>query len=443
MNKRLLFFIILMEGFLTIGIEIISIRQMVPFVGSNVLNTSIIIGIFLLFLSFGYYRGGMISGDFRRILLANLTKTFIFISFGLSFMFLSILFSFIEGLAGLIVFSLGIMAPTVYFLGQTIPILTNLVKNERNGKISGELLFVSTFGSFLGSIITSVVFLNFLGVNNTIIILVGLLSSLLLALSYGDKKQFQQSLMIVAILFPISFMINSYTTFIKTNNYSNINVADINNTRHMFINNSASSSYNPITGLSDYKYIKSIQKYILTIDTNRSKDILVMGAGGFTLSLGDNLNKYDYIDIDKDLLKVAEENLLHNKINGKFIVSDGRQYLIKNKKKYNIIIVDMYSNKFSIPSAFVTTEFYRDVAKSMDKDGVLFINTISKPMFKDAFSSNLNHSILQHFDCEVIPVEDNLNNTQNILYACSVKQNDDIYTDDKTNLFTLIAPSHI
>lgn len=450
MSKQLLFLIILIEGFLTICIEILSIRQMVPFVGSNVLNTSIIIGIFLLSLSIGYYKGGTISDKYREVLLANLIKTFFFISFGLSYMFLYFLFSHIEGIYGLIVFSLLIMAPTVFYLGQTIPILTNLVKNERNGKISGELLFLSTFGSFLGSIITSVILLNFFGVNATVIVVISLLSLLILILSLSSKEneispsyitpRFVKSLLIISILLPISILINLDYSFIKTNNYSNIKVVDHNQTKYLLINNSASSNYNPKTGLSDFTYFKTIKSYINSIESTESKSILVLGAGGFTISLNDNLNKYTFVDIDKDLKDISEEYFLGKKINGEFIVDDGRHFLIKNKKKFDIIIVDVYSNKTSIPSSFVTTDFYKDLSKTLSKDGVLIVNTIAKPLFKDPYSRKLNHSILQSFDCNVVPVETNLNTYQNIVYSCSSKVNDSelVYTDNLTNLFELI-----
>lgn len=440
MSKQLLFLIILIEGFLTICIEILSIRQMVPFVGSNVLNTSIIIGIFLLSLSLGYYRGGMISDKYREILLSNLIKTFFFISFGLSYVFLYLLFSYFEGLFGLIVFSLLIMAPTVFYLGQTIPILTNLVKNERNGKVSGELLFLSTFGSFLGSIITSVILFNFFGVNSTIITIIVLLSFLILGLSLVSKIQLIKSLLIISILLPISILINLDYSFIKTNNYSNIKVVDYNQTKYFVINDSASSNYNTKTGLSDFTYVKTIKSYIESIDSNRSKKILVLGAGGFTLSLNDSFNKYTFVDIDKDLKEISEKYFLGKKINGQFIVDDGRHFLIKNKIKFDIIIVDVYSNKTSIPASFVTANFYADLSKTLSNDGVLIVNTIAKPLFKDPYSRKLNHSILNSFDCNIVPVETNLNSYQNIVYSCSSKHSDSesIYTDNLTNLLELI-----
>ena len=59
-NQILLFLIIFIEGFVSVAVEILTIRQLIPFAGSNVVVTSLIIGIFLLFLSIGYWRGGKV-----------------------------------------------------------------------------------------------------------------------------------------------------------------------------------------------------------------------------------------------------------------------------------------------------------------------------------------------------------------------------------------------
>lgn len=50
--------IIVVEGFVSIATEILTIRQLLPVAGGSVIVTSIVIGIFLLFLAMGYQHGG-------------------------------------------------------------------------------------------------------------------------------------------------------------------------------------------------------------------------------------------------------------------------------------------------------------------------------------------------------------------------------------------------
>lgn len=64
----LLYLIILLEGFVTISLEILTVRQLTPVMGSSVIVTSLIIGIFLLFLALGYRRGGEHCDHYLSIL---------------------------------------------------------------------------------------------------------------------------------------------------------------------------------------------------------------------------------------------------------------------------------------------------------------------------------------------------------------------------------------
>lgn len=53
----ILYLIAFLEGFTTLSVEIMAIRNSISIIGSNAIATSIILGIILLALSYGYYRG--------------------------------------------------------------------------------------------------------------------------------------------------------------------------------------------------------------------------------------------------------------------------------------------------------------------------------------------------------------------------------------------------
>src|SRR3990167_1675302 len=89
-----LFLIIFLEGFISISVEILTIRQMVPVVGNSVIVTSLIIGIFLLFLAIGYYRGGFYRENYTKILQRNFLLSAVFLGLGLSYFFIRIFFNF-------------------------------------------------------------------------------------------------------------------------------------------------------------------------------------------------------------------------------------------------------------------------------------------------------------------------------------------------------------
>src|SRR3990167_4593189 len=96
----LLPFIILVEGFVSISIEILTIRQLLPVVGSSVVVTSLIIGIFLLFLALGYKKGGHLKTNLRLTLSINFIIAAIWLGIGLSYLFIISFFSHIQTLLG-------------------------------------------------------------------------------------------------------------------------------------------------------------------------------------------------------------------------------------------------------------------------------------------------------------------------------------------------------
>lgn len=60
---------------------------------------------------------------------------------------------------------LSVLAPIVYWLGQTIPLTTHLFNpNHRISKISGSAPFLSTLGSFMGALVTALILFQYAGV---------------------------------------------------------------------------------------------------------------------------------------------------------------------------------------------------------------------------------------------------------------------------------------
>src|ERR1035438_370474 len=54
------------EGFSTLAVEVIAIRLAIPVVGSSITLTGVMLGVVLLGLSAGYWRGGALSARWDR-----------------------------------------------------------------------------------------------------------------------------------------------------------------------------------------------------------------------------------------------------------------------------------------------------------------------------------------------------------------------------------------
>lgn len=441
MPRPLLFFILILEGFITISIEILAIRSLLPFVGNSVVITSLIIGIFLLFLSLGYFRGGTHQVDFEEKLSKNFLIAATITGIGLSFVFISYLFwasikyLSLGYLTILTIYLLLVIAPIVYLLGQTIPITTNLFKqNNKVSKISGNALFINTLGSFLGAVLTSLVLLHFFGVAMTVLINCALMLLLSFSLKIGKLKP-EYLFGGVCLLFLI-YQLNvdfERFRFIQTNNYGNYRVQKEGNNKTLFVNFSPMSRINPKK--DGFAYVEKLREILFHEMKLKDKSILVIGAGGFTLSAkNDYGNHFTYLDIDNQIQALVEKYFLMAPINGKFIAADARQFFHQDGKPFDVIISDVFQNINSLPSYLMTTDYLKRLYTRLSPEGLAIFNIISSPFLEDNFSKGLDNTIKSVFkNCARIPISFNSDN-QNILYLCKKSPYEGITTVYKDDL---------
>ncbi|MGB6976145.1 MAG: fused MFS/spermidine synthase [Gammaproteobacteria bacterium] len=441
-------FIILIEGFITISVEILVIRQLIPMVGNNIVVTSLIIGIFLLALAYGYRRGGYYQVNYEDALKKNFTYATFWLGIGLSYIFISYFFhwlhivSHIPLLAVLTLYLFIITAPLVYLLGQTVPITISMLRHEQSaGRLSGKVLHLSTIGSFLGAVLTSLLLLNFLGVAWSIFFNCALLVTMTLLLinyHYRQIEILRLTALIIGIIVTYTFNVNfENSVFIKTNNYANYQVVypfklNAHDTGKLLsVNNSFSSFINKKK--QGFEYIELIKRILFQDLALHNKTILVLGAGGFTLSAaGENGNHFVYVDIDPDLYKIVQQNFL-SPILGRFVVGDARSYIRETKQKYDVIISDSYSNRMAIPFYLLTQQHFKNIRQALNPDGLAIFNIIARPTFNDAYSKRIDNTIRSIFpSCVVIPLH-YASQPTNIIYVCqksSYERDNNVYTDD-------------
>ncbi len=440
MPQKFLCIVLLIEGFVTISVEILGIRQLVPFAGSNVIITSLVIGIFLLFLSIGYWRGGQHRQDYKNKLSTNFIVAAGFIGIGLSFPFISLFFVYsYQYFSSLLLLQLSVwlfltIAPIVYLLGQTIPLTSNLFKDtSRVSTISGNSLFINTLGSFLGAIITSTLLLNYLGVATTVFINTLLLVGLSFYLS--EESQSLSKVVTGLVLIWASYVLNltaEHRQFVKTNNHGNYSVSTEDNSTFLNANFSTMSTLTPSGKASPY--IETIKTILFKKLSLTNKEILVVGAGGFSLSAESTFgNHFTYIDIDGDIKLIAEKNLLNGPIKGDFITSDARSYFSRKKKKYDVIISDAYRNANNLPVSLLTQEYYLEVYDHLKLGGLAVFNIIAQPFFDNRFSKTTDNTLSSIFkNCVKYPLSFE-KEVANIIYLCKRTTNEGLttlYTDN-------------
>ncbi len=438
--------IILLEGFVTISLEILTIRQLIPMVGNSIIVTSLIIGIFLLCLAYGYRAGGLQNKNLIESLQRNFLCSAMGIGIGLSYVFIAYFFSFshdklgIPLLVSLLGYLLLVIAPIVYLLGQTVPITMSLLhQQESAGKLGGKVLHLSTLGSFLGAVLTTLLLMNFFGVAWTVLANCGILALLFLLLY--EHQQSVLGLGLLSISVGLSYLLNpgmEKQLFIATTPYANyLVIADTQlengqKGRLLSINGSASSFIDgQKQGFSYIEYIKNILFYELKL---KNKNILVLGAGGFSLSAaGTFTNHFTYVDIDPAIYSLVKRYFL-NSIQGNFITADARQFVKLHPHDYDVIVSDAYSNTQSIPAHLLTREHFANIKQALKPQGLAIFNIIANPLLNTAYAKRLDNTIRSVFSsCSVSPLQFTAQRPVNIIYVCQVNAEEadkTIYTDD-------------
>lgn len=239
--------ILLAEGFVSVSLQVFIIRQIVPFSGSNVSITSLIIGIFLACLAVGYRVGGARQEKHLEKLHLNLLLSAVVVSIGFSYpvmeMFMDGIFKEIFGniLVSTAVYLLIFLTPPVFLLGQTMPLLTNFMKKQNVSKTTGLALSINTIGSVLGSVGTSLILMHFFGMAITLTINIIILC--LVSIYLRKNHILSYALSALAIFIVIYLSAGASNKFILTNEFANYQVMESDNqqNRYLLINKSLAS----------------------------------------------------------------------------------------------------------------------------------------------------------------------------------------------------------
>lgn len=454
MNKlshRTLVALIFLNGYVSLSLELVVLRQLSFYVGSSAVITSIIMAIFLGFMSLGYR-----LGESNRIhddkICRILNKSFLFIAFlsvvAASFPLITTYFEWLyvggirSGALQTFIYSIIFLSAGPFLFGFNTTLLSRCLCMF-DSKCTGRIMAWDTIGSVVGSIATTLLLMPFIGVNYTVV-LTTILSVICALIIY--RKAWVWCLCIGILL--MSFFINSnmyqyhkYGILVNNAN-STISVVEEPGYRILYMNGLAMSMYHPQThGTAEYiDYLNRV--YIANIPTDRTYRILVLGAGGFTLGLDDVHNEYTFVDIESKLKDISEKHFLKHNLqpNKKFVVADASQFLKNTDQQYDFILLDVYSNSFQIPEGLITVEFMERLKSRVAPGGVIALNMIVSSEFSDKYSrvfDNTFHHVFPYNTSRQIiglfnPWSES-DGVSNVLYFYHNIENDGrIYTINKT-----------
>jgi spermidine synthase len=86
----------------------------------------------------------------------------------------------------------------------------------------------------------------------------------------------------------------------------------------------------------------------------------------------------DVVEIDPMMTEAAKKHFdLKENANLQIFHTDGRVFLNQTENKYDVILIDAFTSIYSVPFQLTTIEAIRQMERTLNKNGVIFVNLIS------------------------------------------------------------------
>lgn len=424
-NHRYFYFITeLFVGIALMGVEMSASRFIAVYFSSSQIVWTIIIGVIMIAMAIGNYWGGHQADKkpsyirlYSELLFAGTWIVLIpflgrFVAAGISVLFALIVNS------GLVIWSalfscLVLFFPPLLMLGKVTPSLIKYSLGEKvSGKVIGLLEALNTVGSIVGTFLPTFLTIPFIGTSNSFVLFGSMIAGLGLfyiithVVDYFrnkpkstenpveiEEKKIKRKIknttvfsgifsvfwifgMIISInVSPIFW--NDETTIIETDsmyNYLKINKEGKTtyfSTNVLFGIQSCINDDFSLTGMYYDKLL--VSPYLV----KENPKVLVLGNGtGTYATMMKEYVKHDCditaVEIDQKIIDISYKYFKMNK-DVNVVCDDGRNFINRDKEKYDIILVDAYSS-ISAPFHMTTTEFFSEVNNHLNDDGIMMMN---------------------------------------------------------------------
>ncbi len=393
------------------------------------------IGFFLLALALGYHSGSRVAADYRAVVARNFLISAALLGGGLAATTVNSIFTGAQPAFSYLVFIGGILCPLAWLLGQTVPILTNLMLAQRSGEAAGRALYWSTLGSFLGSVSLSLIVMQIVGVWAAVL----LGSLMLVAGAFLVQRPGRLAAVSMAATVALGLGLNLHDRARIDTAYADYEVQSILrdgmlDPRVFMVNNQNASLIDGSQPPLYARYVQHIRRILLEDLYLHDREILVLGAGGFTLSHREPLNRYTFVDIDPAIRSIAEREFLREPAAGEFIATDARRFVAATEKRYDALVVDVFSARTSIPGHLVTREFWTDTRRALKPGGAMLANLILDGQLASPYARNLLATMESAYGRCAVEVLYKSAARSNVIVTCfavETKEPTRIYTDER------------
>lgn len=473
--------IALLEGFAGLGIEIYAIRISATYIGSSISITGVILAMVLTAIAVGYWYGGRLSQSIAAPQQALLKAGYVLSLSAASHAVACIIqLPLLEAMTAridspiLAAVGVGLLYGVGLAFGSTsIPLITQFLtlqyenKNHVDaGKNAGMMVSVTTIGSVLGSTLTPIFLLPYIGLMSSLALFIAalaisaLLCTRLAVLARGaesDKRNLPYKNYIIATLAFIITIVFIYFNKVDTGYQTAtgawfVKYIDYEGQPAVTITDKPGQS---ISSCWVYETKKNCTQYgEITVQgikqTSPASLVFLGGAGMGTPSEVAYANPHmdiTVIEIDKDLPKIIEAHFLQAPIakNIEFIGDDARGYLTRqNDLTYDFMLIDAFQGRFVASNLYTLEALTKFKATSK----FIMANIIGRPVKEHGYTQTIFKNWYEVFgESAYVITRNNSADLQNIMlcnFACPNGQkltqtdffdkNQKVHTDDLPRL---------
>jgi len=415
--RRYLYFTAAITGGAIMIVEILGAKMLSPYLGTSHFVWTAQIAVTLVALACGYYAGGWLVD--RSLRLGRMYAGIL-----VAGAYLALCIPFVQGIAyGCLKFDLAVgsllSSTFLFFIPLSllamvgpffIRVLTSAVSSV--GGNVGRLTAISTFGSFIGTVLIGYVLIPFLP-NSVTMYLTALLLMLIAAAYFFGWGRRAGGKLPAAILLLIAAGIgytrlradawqNPYSVelFRGNSNFGLLQVIQQKDGPHRYYLNDylTQNTYdtNEQKSISMFTYML---RDLARAYAPRMDEVLCigMGVGIVPMDFARDGAKVDVVEINPAVVPVAEKFFNFDSSRMNLHIGDGRYFVNRSTKQYDAVVLDAFLGD-SCPSHLMTRETFAAVRRILKPEGVLVINTFADPDLQvDFFSASLYKTLTNTF----------------------------------------------
>ncbi len=364
-------------GFSGMMLELIGTRVIAPFYGTTLFTWAALITITLVFLSIGYFVGGIIAKQEQRkkafyssVLLLGLWIALIPIIKN------TVLAStnFFGGAIGPIISSLILFALPMLLIGMLLPIAvrekTKVLKEV--GEKAGRLYALTTIGSFAGTITTAFVLIPLVNVSTSLFALALIL--ILVSLIYFVKAKkmlvFPVLILFLILFFNVPSATDESVLFSQQSMQGQIKVIEQNDYRCLLIDGAIQSCLEKETQKSKLPYNDFIKLGFFSKPEMDTALLIGLGAGETVNELNKLGLVVEAVEINPAVVKTAKD---YFGFEGIAYIEDGRRFIKNTDKKYDYIVLDAFKGHSAAPH-LLTMESFLETKKTLNENGLIAVH---------------------------------------------------------------------